>query len=255
MRAEIEKDVKTQQVRKKFAEAAETVSNLAYEQPDTLQPIADRFKLKIQKSGWLTREADAAAGVLNNQRLLDALFSTDAIKNKHNTEAVDGGPDAVLVARVLEHKPAAPRPLEEVKGEIAKKLTMQKAMALAVKRGAAEYAELQQGKDAGIKWSAAKTVSREGKPEVHPDALKAIFRADTSKLPVYLGLELRDRGYGIYRISRVIDAPKVDAARMKEMQEQLAQRAAQEDAAAYVASIKAAAKIEINKANLEKKGG
>ena len=255
MRAEIEKDLKKQRLGKKFAEAAETFSNLAYEQPDTLQPIADKFKLKLQQSGWLTREPNAAAGALNNQKILDALFSPDSIKNKHNTEAVDAGSGTLLVARVIEHKPAAPRPLDEVKAEIAKKLIGQEAMALATKRGAAKYAELQQGKDAGLTWSAAKTVSRQGKPVVHPDALKAIFRADTGKLPVYLGLELRDRGYGIYKIARVIDAPPVDAARVKEMQEQLARQAAQADFAAYISNLRAAAKIEINRANLEKKGG
>lgn len=255
MRAEIEKDLKKQRLGKKFAEAAETFSNLAYEQPDTLQPIAEKFKLRIEQSGWLTREPNAAAGALNNQRILDALFSPDSIKNKHNTEAVDAGPDTLLVARVIEHKPAAPRPLDEVQAEVAKKLIGQEAMALAIKRGAARFAELQQGKDAGLAWSAAKTVSRQGKPVVHPDALKAIFSADTGKLPVYLGLELRDRGYGMYKISRVIDAPPVDAAREKEMQEQLARQAAQEEAAAYIANLRATAKIEINRANLEKKGG
>jgi peptidyl-prolyl cis-trans isomerase D len=255
MRAEIEKDLKKQRLGKKFAEAAETFSNLAYEQPDTLQPIADKFKLKLQQSGWLTREPNAAAGALNNQKILEALFSPDSIKNKHNTEAVDAGADSVLVARVIEHKPAAPRPLDEVKAEIAKKLIGQQAMALAIKRGAAKYAELQQGKDAGVAWSAAKTVSRQGKPVVHPDALKAIFRADTAGLPVYLGVELRDRGYGIYKLSRVIDAPPVDAAREKELQEQLARQAAQSDFAAYISNLRAGAKIEINRENLEKKGG
>lgn len=255
MRPEIETQLKKQRLGKKFAEAAETFSNLAYEQPDGLQPIADKFKLKLQQSGWLTRQANAAAGALNSQKILDALFSPDSLKNKHNTEAVDAGPDALLVARVIEHKVAAPRPFDEVKAEIAKKLTDQEAMALAVKRGAAKYAELQQGKDAGLKWSAAKNVSRQGKPVVHPDAVKAIFRADTGKLPVYLGVELRDRGYGIYRISRVIDAPQVDAAREKQLQEQLAQQAAQAEAAAYVANLRVGAKIEINRANLEKKGG
>ena len=255
MRGEIEKEVKKQRLGKKFAESAEVFSNLAYEQPDSLKPIAEKFKLKLQQSGWLTRQAGAAAGVLNNQKMLDALFSAESIKNKHNTEVVDAGADTLLVARVIEHKPAAPRPLDEVKAEIAKKLTEQQALALAVKTGAAKYAELQQGKDAGLSWSAAKTVSRLGKPAVHPDALKAIFRSDIEKLPVYLGLELRDRGYGIYRISRVIEAPPADAARAKEMLDQLAQQAGQEDATAYIASLRAAAKIEINKANLEKKGG
>jgi peptidyl-prolyl cis-trans isomerase D len=102
MRADIEKELKKQRLGKKFAEAAETFTNLAYEQPDSLQPIADKFKLKIQQSAWLTRRADAAAGVLNNQKLLDALFAPDSLKSKHNTEVVDGGPDTLLVARVLE---------------------------------------------------------------------------------------------------------------------------------------------------------
>jgi len=254
MRADIEKELKKQRLGKKFAEAAETFTNLAYEQPDSLQPIADKFKLKIQQSGWLTRRADATAGVLNNQKLLDALFAPDSLKNKHNTEVVDGGPDTLLVARVVEHKPAAVRPLDEVKAEIAKRLIAQESMALATKRGAAMYAELQQGKDAGLTWGSAKIIGRDGKPAVHPDALKAIFRADTSKLPMYLGVELRDRGYGIYRISRVIDAPPADEAREKNLQDQLARQAAQQDYAAYLGSLRAGAKIEINKANLEKKG-
>jgi len=252
MRADIEKELKKQRLGKKFAEAAETFTNLAYEQPDSLQPIADKFKLKIQQSGWLTRRANAAAGQLNNQKLLDALFAPDSLKNKHNTEVVDGGPDTLLVARVIEHKPAAVRPLDEVKAEIAKKLIEQESMALASKRGAAKYAELQQGKDAGLTWPAVKAIGRDGK--VHPDALKAIFRADTGKLPVYLGVELRDRGYGLYRISRVIDAPAADKAREKSLEEQLARQAAQQDYTAYLSSLRAGAKIEINKANLEKKG-
>ena len=257
MRADIEKELKKQRLGKKFAEAAESFTNLAYEQPDSLQPIADKFKLKIQQSGWLNRKAGAATtGPLNSQKLLDALFSPDSLKSKHNTEVVEGGPDALLVARVVEHKPAAVRPLDELKAEIAKRLIEQESLALAGKRGAAKYAELQQGKDAGLSWGPAKAVGRDGdgKPAVHPDALKAIFRADTSKLPVYLGVELRDRGYGIYRISRVIDAPPADAAREKGVQEQLARQAAQQDYTAYLANLRAGSKIEINKANLEKKG-
>jgi peptidyl-prolyl cis-trans isomerase D len=126
-------------------------------------------------------------------------------------------------------------------------------MALAVKRGAADYAELQQGKDAGLAWSAPKIVARQGKPAVEADALKPIFRADTSKLPAYVGVELPGRGYGIYRISRVTEAP-VEAAREKTLREQLVQQAAQQDVIAYLANLRATAKIEINKANLEKNG-
>ncbi len=255
MRGDIERDLKKQRLGKKFAEAAEVFTNLAYEQPDSLQPIAEKFKLKVQQSGWVTRRADTAAGALNNQKILDALFSPDSLKSKHNTEVVDAGGDTLLVARVTEYQPAAVRLLDEVKAEISKKLIEQESMALANKRGAAKFAEVQQGKEAGVAWGAAKIVGRQGKPAVHPDALKAIFSADVSKLPAYLGVELRDRGYALYRVSRIIDAPPADAASEKSMREQLARQLAQQDYAAYVASLKARTKIEVNKANLEKKGG
>jgi len=253
MRADIEKQLQQQRLGGKYAEAAENFSDLAYEQPDSLQPIVDKFKVKLQQTGWITRKPNAADGVLNNQKILDALFSSDSIKSKHNTEAVETAPGTMVAARVIEHKPATVKPLDEVKAEIAKKLTEQEAMALAVKRGEADYAELQQGKDAGLAWSAPKTVARQGKPAVEPDALKAIFRADTSKLPAYVGVELPGRGYGIYRISRVTEAP-VDAAREKTLREQLVQQAAQQDVIAYLANLRAAAKIKINRANLEKSG-
>ena len=253
MRADIEKQLQQQRLGGKYAEAAENFSDLAYEQPDSLQPIVDKFKVKLQQTGWITRKPNAADGVLNNQKILDALFSSDSIKSKHNTEAVETAPGTMVAARVIEHKPATVKPLDEVKAEIAKKLTEQEAMALAVKRGEADYAELQQGKDAGLAWSAPKTVARQGKPAVEPDALKAIFRADTSKLPAYVGVELPGRGYGIYRISRVTEAP-VDAAREKTLREQLVQQAAQQDVIAYLANLRAAAKIKIHRANLEKSG-
>jgi peptidyl-prolyl cis-trans isomerase D len=255
MRADIEKDLKKQHMGKKFAEAAEAFTNLAYEQPDSLQPAADKFKLKIERSGWLTRRPNPAAGPLNNQKALDALFAPDSIKNKRNTEVVEVGPNTLLTARVAEHKPAAVKPLDEVQAEIAKRLIQQESIAKARAHGAAKFAELQQGKDAGLSWSAPKLVGRQGGPSVHPDALTEIFRADSGKLPIYVGVELRDRGYGLYRISRVVEAPPADEARRKGLQDQLARQAAQQDFSAYLASLRARAKIEINKSNLEKKGG
>ena len=255
MRPEIEKTLKKQRLGRKYADAAESFSNIAYEQPDSLQPIADKFKLKIQTSGWITRQGGGAEAVLKNQKLIDELFSADVLKSKHNTEAVEVSPDTMVAARVVDHKATAVRPFDEVKADIAKKLIEQEAIALAVKRGAAEYAELRQGKDVNLNWSGTKAVGRRDKAAFAPQAQEAIFRADTSKLPAYVGLELPGRGYAIYRISRVIEAVAPDAAQQKQLQALLARQAAQENTAAYVASLRAAAKVEINASNLQKKGG
>jgi peptidyl-prolyl cis-trans isomerase D len=77
-RPEIERELNKQRAGKKFAEAAEAFSNLVYEQPDSLKPVADKFKLTLQTSGWVTRES-AQEKALNNPRLLSALFSDEAI--------------------------------------------------------------------------------------------------------------------------------------------------------------------------------
>jgi peptidyl-prolyl cis-trans isomerase D len=55
VRAELEKELQKQRSGRKFAEAAETFSNLVYEQPDSLKPAADHFKLQVQDAGWVTR--------------------------------------------------------------------------------------------------------------------------------------------------------------------------------------------------------
>src|SRR6266853_714617 len=86
-RPEIERELKRQRAGRRFAEAAEAFSNLVYEQSDSLVPAAERFKLAVQRARGITRQF-APLPVLNNPRLIAALFADDSIKNKRNTEAV-----------------------------------------------------------------------------------------------------------------------------------------------------------------------
>ena len=197
-----------------------------------------------------------ADGVLNNQKILDALFSPDAVKNKHNTEAVEVAPQTMLVAaRVIEHKAASVRPLDEVKDGIAKKLIEQDAMALAVKRGAADYAELQQGKDAGLAWGAAKIVGRQGKQPVDRGSATGDFRHRCQQ-----AAGLRGRGTARPRLRPLPDfaRDRRAAGRCGAAEGAAGATGAASGAgglAAYIASLRAAAKIEIIRENLEKKGG
>src|SRR5438128_2640496 len=85
-RPEIERELKRQRAGRRFAEAAETFSNLVYEQADSLKPAAERFKLPIQIARGITRQA-ASVPALNHPKLLAALFADDSIKNRRNTEA------------------------------------------------------------------------------------------------------------------------------------------------------------------------
>src|SRR5690606_7201251 len=122
----------------------------------------------------------------------------------------------------LEHKPAATRPLEEVRQEVIAQIIQTRTRELAVKEGAARLAALQKGEGAGAAagFGPARIVSR-GKPEgLRPESAQRVFQANGSKLPAYVGVELAE-GYAIYRISRVIEAA-ADEADQKGIQEQLA---------------------------------
>lgn len=252
-KADIERELRQQQLAKKFPEAAETFSNIAYEQPDSLQPLADRFKLKIETSGWLSKTSGRPP--LDNPRVLAALFSEDAIKNKRNTEAVEIAPGRIVVARIVEHKPASVRPLEDVRSEIVKLLTEREALKLAEQAGAEKLKALQAGQPAGITWPAAKAVSRENPAGVDQRALTAIFKADSAKLPTYVGVNLAPSGYAVYRISKVETPTKIDDARLRAGEAALARIAARDSLDALVAGLRKRGDVKIYEANLLKKAG
>jgi peptidyl-prolyl cis-trans isomerase D len=251
VRKDLAEELARQKGQRKFAEAAEAFSNLVYEQPDSLKPAAERFKLQVQTTGWIAKSARQELGALDNPKLLAALFSSDALKNKRNTDAIEVAPSTLVAARVLEHQPAAQRNFDEVKKEIAELLRNREASALALKDGQGKLEKLRKGEDAGVKWGASRLVSRRDAQGLPFNVLRQVVAADVSKLPAYVGVPMPDAGYVLVRISKVVeDQPK-------EGDPQLAARAntlfgnAQYEA--YVESLRARADVEINAASLEKK--
>jgi peptidyl-prolyl cis-trans isomerase D len=250
MRGELEAEMKKTRAQRRFNEAADAFQNMVYEQPDSLKPAAERFSLKIESSGWITRGGSGERGPLDNRKLVAALFSQDALRNKRNTDAVEVGPGTLVAARVLEHEPAAQRKLEEVKDDIAAMLRRQEAAELARKEGAAKLEQLRKGEPAGVKWSAAKTVSRRDPQSLPLEVLRPVMSADATKLPAYVGLPVADAGYMLVRISKVIEGdPKLGGDPVP----RAAALSGSSQYEAYVESLRKQADISINQANLERK--
>lgn len=245
VRAEIEAELKTAASARKFAEAAESFSNIVYEQSDSLQPAAEQFKLKIEQSDWLGREANPANGPLGNAKLLEALFSDDAIKNKRNTEAVEVAPNTLVSARIVEYKAAALQPFDEMKPMIEKMLVAQEAQKLAKADGEARLAALVAGDDKQA-WGATRRVSRMEARQLPPQAVQPVFRMQTKALPSYTGLELPGAGYVLYRLNKVDAGEKLDDVRRQGLIGQLRSLAAQEDVQMYLDALRSRYKVEIN---------
>jgi len=253
VRAELAKEITRQKGMKKFAEAAEVFSNTVYEQSDSLKPVADRFKLTIQRTDWMSQVATPAAGPLAHPNLMRALFSTDATQAKRNTDAVEVAPSTLVAARVIEYRPAAQRKLEEVSAEIDVLLRRQQAAKLAHADGAARLAKLQAGQpDATLKWSAGRAFTRRGAGNLPPETVRAILSADPAKLPAYVGAEA-EGGYVIYRVNKVIAPEAQDEKQQKAMRARLDGQAGGAQYDAYVAALRAQSKVVINTENLEKR--
>lgn len=246
---EIEQELKKQHAGRRFAEAAENFSNVVYEQPDSLKPAAEKFKLSVQHAENLTRRG-AAVPLLDNPKLLAALFTDDAVKNRRNTEAIEVSPGTLVSARVTDFKPASERPFDEVKDAIASQLAQEEALSLARRRGAESLAELKKGGGSAAGFGATKLVSREDPKGLSPEALSQIFRADASKLPAYAGMDT-PAGYVVYRISRVVDV-RPDETRERGVQGELARAGGAREFKSFLAGLRRDTKVDINSAALEK---
>jgi peptidyl-prolyl cis-trans isomerase D len=251
VRPQLAEEARKAKAGKAFTEAAEKFNDLVYEQYDSLQPAADALKLTVQKSDWVSRAGGNMNPLLNNEKLLAALFSDETLKNKHNTSAIEVQPNMLIAARVIEHQPAAPLPIEEVRADIQRHLAEQAAMKLAESEGKAAAEKLQKGETVKLNWSAPQTVSLQKRQGLHPEGAVAVFGADTTKLPVYSGVSAPQGRYVVYRISKVRDVGDIDPAQKKALARQLAQMAGQEQYQAYVTSLRERANVKIDRKKLE----
>ncbi|CAG9173051.1 Peptidyl-prolyl cis-trans isomerase D [Cupriavidus laharis] len=247
VRPELEAELRKQFAAKKYAEDADAFGNMVYEQSDSLKPAADKFKLTIQTADNVTRQPSAALGEnnpLNNEKVLKALFSDDAIKNKRNTEAIQVGPTTLVAARIVEYRPATVRKFEEVEAKVRGGYVAQQAAELARKDGEARLEALKKS-DSAQGFGTVTMVSRAKAEGMEPKAVEAIMRADASKLPAVVGVDLGANGYAVYRITKVTQPQQANDGQRQAEAQQLAQLAGQTELGAYYESLKARSKVKI----------
>ncbi len=245
MRPQLEADLRKQQAQRQFAELAESFSNSVYEQSDSLAPVAERLKLTVQKAQNLTRvPAAGAQGVMNNPKLLQAVFSEDAVAKRRNTAAIEVAPNTLASARVVNHRPATVRPFEEVKADVRQLLIQAKSAELAKAEGQARLAAWK-SEPAQANVGQTLTVSRE-QAQAQPQALvEAALRADPAHMPVLTGVDLGTEGYAVVRVNKIVPRPEMSTQQAEQSRQQFARLWGQAESQAYLASLKAQFKVEM----------
>ncbi|HIR21758.1 MAG TPA: SurA N-terminal domain-containing protein [Candidatus Aphodousia faecalis] len=216
VRAEIEALYQQQAAIRAFAEDAENFSNMVYEQSESLQPVAERFGLKIQTVKNVTRDFEDQ---LINPNVIEALYGFDVLEDKRNSNAIEVASNTLLSARVTAHHKQTVKTFDEVKGDIVATLKNQKATEAARAQGSADIAKLLDKKSASGKFGDKTVISRERPGAYAYEVVTAALRPDANKLPTYTGVQTQD---GSYFVIEVQSSKKIEAS-----PEQLAMRKAE----------------------------
>jgi peptidyl-prolyl cis-trans isomerase D len=253
VKAQIEDQYRAQEAQKLFAADAEKFTNAVYEQPDSLKPAIDAFKLVPQSAAVQRTPASGAAGPLASARLLDAVFANESIKGKHNTEAVETGPSQLASAHIVEYTPQHMRPLAEVRDQVVASVRKALASAAARKDGEARLAAAT--KDSSLALPLSGTVGRlDAAADVPRPVVDAALKADLSKGPATSGLALPDGGYAVIRVVKSV--PRATNEAESTQAKSLVQQSFEEaEAQAVYESLKVRYKVKYHEDRIAKGNG
>jgi peptidyl-prolyl cis-trans isomerase D len=130
----IKDQLSTDMAQAQYAQALEQLSDLSYQSPDSLNPVEDTLKLKVQHSEPFSR-AGGTQLLTKNKQVINAAFSHDVLELSNNSEPVQLDNDSVVVFRVNEHIPTKKQSLNTVQNQIEKILMKQLADAKAKQIG------------------------------------------------------------------------------------------------------------------------
>ena len=245
MRPQLEADLRKQQAQRKFAELAETFSNSIYEQADALKPVADKLKLTLKQANGVTRVPSASVPIeLANPKVLQALFSEDAVNKHRNTEAIETGSNTLVSARVVQHHPAAVRPFEEVKDDVRKRFVEAKSVELARSEAQEKLAAWQKQPEAAS-LDKPLVVSRDQQQSQNSALIDAALRVDPTKLPSFVGVDLGVEGYAVVRVNKIVAREAQSPEQARQTRQQFAQLWGQAEVQAYLEALKKELKVEI----------
>jgi peptidyl-prolyl cis-trans isomerase D len=142
LRPELEASLQERDARVALLLAVEELRDIAFT-ADSLRAPAQELGLEVQRAGPVTREQ--RDGPLADPAVLRAAFSEDVLELGHNSEVLELGGDRFVAVHVQEHKKPALQPLEDVRDEIVRSITRERAREALENAAAQAVAELQSG--------------------------------------------------------------------------------------------------------------
>lgn len=240
VKPEIEREYAEQMAIRTFSERADEFTNMVYEQSDSLEPTAQKFGLKVETVDFVTRNGvtDPELGRIINDRVAEALFGSECLKEKRNSNAIEVQSNTLVAARVVEYYPEKERALDDVKSIIGEKLRSQKAAEKAFEAGKAKLAELQNSKSLEG-FTDEVWVSRQNQQGQETALINAELALESAKLPAYTGATLANGSYAIAYVEAA-RTHQANEAELRGLARELGSIYGEADRAGYLEALKEA---------------
>ena len=263
VRGQLEPEYRRSEAERRFSERQEKLEQLAFESASSLEPIAKALKLKVRDVADF-HKGMSGSDLVTNAKVVTAVWSSDVLGGA-NSKAIELSAGRVVVLRASDHKVPALEPLVAVQARVEAALKRE----LAAKAASAAANALAQRLLAGESWDAVlKTVGGSTAPvkgapaadAVQFTLVKSIARAEketprdivtgafvlTPPAPGRVSVGQKTLPSGdvvVYTVSAV--KPGEYKADDVQANRKLAQNYSAEEIEAYVAGMRAKAKISI----------
>jgi len=212
VRTELVDELKQRQVDELFYEQLELLTDVSYENPDSLDAAAEALGMEVQTTDWLT--VDDGSGIAEFQKVRAAAFSDDVLEAGNNSEPIEVAGNDAIVVRVEKREVSQTRPLETVRELIVETVKQELAVERAAEIGKELLEKLEKGatlEDLSDKdymtFHKAEGVTRAA-PEHNTEVVRVVFRMGrpAEGASNEQGFQLRNGDYVIAQLSRVSDA-------------------------------------------------
>lgn len=191
-----------------FFSATETLQDIAYEQPDSLQSAADVLGLEIKRSDLFPRFG--GEGITGISEIIEQAFSDEVLQSGQNSTVVNIENSRSVVLRVADHELPATRPLADVADSIREILSEQATNDAVVSRGKSLIEKLQRGEDIqtdldemSLNWEDRLAVTRR-QPGLPPQMLTELFRMSAPQATAnFKGLSLDNGDYVVFTVTKL----------------------------------------------------
>ncbi|AEG02608.1 SurA N-terminal domain-containing protein [Methylomonas methanica] len=221
VKPELAKAYKKSQAESKFGELGEKLSEVSYENPDSLDAAAALLGDSVKETPLFTR--GSGEGVASDEKVRLAAFSEDVLKGM-NSEPVEVGSDKLVVLRMKAHVPAANKELQDVKTEVIAALQKERARQQTAETANKLKDELSAGKSITEVAQAAKLSVKKldglarTSTDIEPLVNQAIFRAakPQANQPSIVVIDEPNGGKIVASVNRVTEGEMTEADKAKQ---------------------------------------